>query len=267
MKKIIAFIFIVIGVNQISIAQDSYKKRYYIKKTIEYQEELYNAETEKRDTKTITLDLKSSDGKTINQKVSGLAESKKGLLSNVKFGEKENSNKLYVNPWLIKSDSGDYVDQDKVYYYKLKNRQSVKINFKQWSFNALTVPLKMRFGKDNTEFSTGANLGALIGHTWGTTNFVHRKEVGNKQYDTKNTFGLFLGADKLEFSFKDNTDTEIKIKTAVLSTGIGYLFSYEKFTFGATGGLDFGLGENSSEWDFQGRPWLGLSLGYSLFTF
>lgn len=266
MKKNVICILLVFGINQVSIAQDSYKKRYYIKNTIEYQEEFYNQETEKRDTKTITLNLKSSDG-TIDQKVLDLAKSDKGLLSNVKFGEKENSNKLYVNPWLIKSGSGDYVDQDKVYYYELKNRQSVKINFKQWSFNALTVPLKMRFGKEKTEFSTGANLGALIGHTWGTTNFVHRKEVGNKQYDTKCTFGLFLGADKLEFSFEDNNAEEVKVKTAVLSTGLGYLFSYEKFTFGATGGFDFSLGENSSEWDFQGRLWLGISLGYSLFTF
>ena len=125
----------------------------------------------------------------------------------------------------------------------------------------------MRFGKEKTEFSIGANLGALIGHTWGTTNFVHRKEVGNKQYDTKCTFGLFLGADKLEFSFENNNAEEVNVKTAVLSTGLGYLFSYEKFTFGATGGFDFSLGENSSEWDFQGRPWLGISLGYSLFTF
>lgn len=76
MKKIIAFILMVFGVSQVSNAQNSYKKRYYIKKTIEYQEEFYNAETEKRDTNTITLDLKSSDGKIIDLKVSDLTKSK-----------------------------------------------------------------------------------------------------------------------------------------------------------------------------------------------
>jgi hypothetical protein len=264
MKKIILSLLI-IGCYQITNAQDSYKKRYYVKDKIQYKEKYYNDKSEKTETKPATLDLESEDG-NINAKVLKIAKSDEGLLSNVAFGEKENSNKLYINPWLVSSKNG-YIDRDKVYFYELKNRQSVKIDFKQWSFNALTVPLKMRFGKEKTEFSTGANLGALIGHTWGKTNFVHRAKIGNKQYDTKHTFGGFLGADKLEFSFNDINDSEVKIKTAVLSTGLGYLFSYQNFTFGAITGLDFSLGENSSEWDFQGRPWLGISLGYSLFTF
>lgn len=267
MKKITIIILILLGFYQTSNAQDSYKKRYYIKDSIQYKEQFYNEKKGKRDTKTISLKLKKADGKAINQKILKYANSKRGLLSNVKFGEKKNSNKLYVNPWLLKFENNEYVDRDTVYYFELKNRQSVKIDFKQWSLNALTVPLKMRFGKNKTEFTTGANLGALIGYTWGTTNFVHRKQIGNKQYDTKCTFGFFLGTDKLEFEFEDNSNNTTKVKTAVLSTGLGYLFSYEKFTFGAVGGLDFSLGENSSEWDFQGRPWLGISLGYSLFTF
>lgn len=266
MKKILVTIVILVGFCQTSYAQDSYKKRYYIKNNVKYQEEFYNEKTKKLDTITVLLELKRTDKKKLDQKVIDLLKSDEGLLANVKFGEDGESSKLFINPWLIKSGTS-YIDRDIEYYYELKNRQSVKIDFKQWSLNALSVPLKMRFGKNRTEFSTGANLGALIGHTSGTTNFVHRKKVDNKQYDTKRTFGLFLGADKLEFSFKDDSDTEIKVKTAVLSTGIGYLFSYEKFTFGATGGFDFSLGENSSEWDFQGSPWLGVSLGYSLFTF
>ena len=264
MKKIILCL-IVIGCYQISNAQDSYKKRYYVKDKVSYKEKYYDKKTDKTESKTSTLNLSSEDGK-VDAKILKIAKSENGLLSNVLFGEEENSNKLYINPWLVNSKNG-YIERDKVYFYELKNRQSVKIDFKQWSFNALTVPLKIRFGKEKTEFSTGANLGALIGHTWGKTNFVHRSEIGNKQYDTKHTFGGFLGADKLEFSFQDANSSEVKVKTAVLSTGLGYLFSYENFTFGAIGGLDFSLGENSSEWNFQGRPWLGISLGYSLFTF
>ena len=267
MKKIIITTVILIGFCKTSMAQDSYKKRYFIKNSIKYKEQFYNEAKENRDTKTVSLKLEKTDGTAINQKILNLANSNKGLLSNVKFGEKGNSNKLYVNPWLVESETADYVDRDTVYYYELKNRQSVKIDFKQWSLNALSVPLKVRIGKNKTEFTTGANLGAIIGHTWGKTNFVHRKKVGNRQFDSKCTFGLFLGADKLEFSFKDDTDSEIKVKTAALSSGLGCFFSYEKFTFGAIGGFDFSFGENSSEWDFQGRPWLGISLGYSLFSF
>ena len=187
-------------------------------------------------------------------------------MSNVAFGEKDSVNYLFINPWLVNTGSG-YIDRNSIYYYKLENRQSVKIKFKQWSFNALTIPLKVRFGKGKTEFSTGANLGALLGYTLGKTKFVHRTKIGNKQYDTKSTFGMFLGTDKLEFSYEDDNENEVKIKTAVFSSGFGYMFAYQNFSFGVLGGLDFGLGENSSKWDFQGRPWLGASIGYSLFTF
>lgn len=192
--------------------------------------------------------------------------SKGRLKSNLKFED----DKIYINPWLIKS-GGEYVYRDKVFFYELDNRRSVKIPFRQWSFNVLTIPLKIRFG-DDTEFSTGANLGGFFGYTWGKTNFVHRKKIGNKEYNTKFTSGIFVGADKIEFSFTDGVDENGEdvtktVKTAFLSLGSGILFSYEKFTIGLTGGFDFGLAEDSKKWDYQGKPWIGASLGYNLFSF
>jgi hypothetical protein len=264
MKNIVFFALVIIGFNQTIHAQDSYKKRYYVKAEIEYKEKFFDEITGKTKSKISFLDLKSKAA--IETRVLEIAKSKKGLLSNVAFGDKENDHRLLINPWLILSND-EYIARDQLYFYELGNRQSVKINFRQWSFNVLTVPLKIRFGSERTEFSSGANLGALIGHTWGTTNFLHRTKIGNKQYDTKNTIGVLIGIDKLEFSFIDDTDSELKTKTAVLAAGLGYLFSYEKFTFGVIGGVDYGLGENSSKWDFQGKYWLGITLGYSLFAF
>ncbi|PNW28929.1 hypothetical protein [Formosa algae] len=186
------------------------------------------------------------------------------IKANVKFV----NDSIYVNPWLFAVD--DY--RENIFYYKLKNRQSLKLHYRQWSLNALAVPLKLRFG-DETEISTGANLGALIGHTWGYTNFVHRTKIDNKTYDQKLTFGMFLGTEKLEFSYEipnevDGEDpTKEEVKTGFLSIGTGLLYSYEKFTMGAVFGYDIGLGKNVDEWDYNKKPWLGFTLGYSLFSF
>lgn len=294
MKYLLAVIVIFSFISK-STAQESYKKRYYVNEKVYYGSQFQKNGEEKKEFRFLKVkdslcDINKTeievDGKTttkidtIGRKVSFdklgiLGESKwytqiynptKGRLkANIKF----EGNKILVNPWLL--GETDYIDplteREKIYYFELKNRQSLKISFSQWSLNALTVPLKVRFGEDKTEFSTGANLGAFFGYTWGKTNFLHRKKIGNKQYDSKVTTGLFLGADKLEFSFEDTNMEDQTVKTAFLSVGSGVLYSYQKFTIGITGGLDFGLGENSKKWDFQGRPWLGATLGYSLFTF
>ena len=123
------------------------------------------------------------------------------------------------------------------------------------------------FMDNKTQFSTGPNLGVLIGKSWGSTTFKHLSNVGNIQNDKKQTFGFYLGVGKINFSFIDELSLENNIEAGLVSPGIGYLLAYERFNFGTTLGLDFALGDNSSKWNFQGSTWLGISLGYSLFSF
>tara|TARA_R110000744_G_C19366098_1_gene561926 strand:+ start:4044 stop:4850 length:807 start_codon:yes stop_codon:yes gene_type:complete len=202
------------------------------------------------------------------------------LKANLKFV----NDTIYVNHWPYSFEFGDRTDEedegkkdgtiseaDRIYYYVLKNRHALPIRFRQWSLNVLSAPLKIRFGEVE-EFTTGANLGAFFGPTFGKTTFVRRSKVDNKEYNSKWTTGLFLGADKLEFKygtgvFIDDKETEETIKTSFISMGTGLLFSREKFTAGLLIGVDYGLGVNSKEWDYQGSPWLGLTLGYNLFSF
>lgn len=269
-----------------SHSQDVYKKRYYIPETIKYNSQNYK-EIKQGDTilylkvKDNISDRSTDENKKVIIKprvvsfkelnvpknsswISRVVIPKKGRLkANVIFEDQY----IYINPWLTKDSLGHFIKRNNVYFFELQNRQSVKLYFRQWTLNALSVPLKIRFGEKKTEFSTGANLGVFFGYTWGKTNFVYRKKIGNKQYDSKFTTGLFLGADKLEFSFKDSNNEDQGVNTAFISIGTGALYSYQKFTLGITGGFDFGLGDNRDKWDFQGRPWIGATLGYSLFSF
>jgi len=125
----------------------------------------------------------------------------------------------------------------------------------------------MRIGKDDVEFSTDANLGAFAGYSWGKTKFTHRKKVGNAKTEIKRTFGVLLGTENLDFEFQNEEEETVEEQTALITTGLGFVYSYEKFTVGITGGYDFALGENRINWEYHARPWIGLAIGYSLFSF
>jgi len=214
---------------------------------------------------TDTLYLESDKGE-INSFIRALASTPKGLLSNVRFGEEED--KLFVNPFLVYDDqSGSFIDREQMYYYRLENRQSIKIKFNHFSFKAITVPLKVRFGQNDVEFSTDANLGVFGGYSWGISKFTRKEGIGNKETEHKNTLGILLGTEQLEFDFVDENRQTIEEKSALISTGVGFVHSYQNFTAGLTGGFDFALGENKNNWNYHARPWLGLAIGYSIFSF
>ena len=207
------FMFFIACLSKGVFAQDVYKKRYYVADKINYTTKPRKGKKIKSTLSLKVIDEKSEILKTLkytNNKEEKITETirkprivelneliteeetgcftkifnplKGRLKANLLFKD----DKVLINPWLIKDSSlkEGYKGRDKTYFFKLKNRQSLKIPFRQWSFNALSVPLKVRFGS-NIQWSTGANLGALLGYTWGKTNFVHRKEIGNKQYDSK----------------------------------------------------------------------------------
>lgn len=247
-------------------AQDSDSKVYKVKHKVFYKQnrlDIHGKAINQRD--SVYLQTESGD---IDSLIIKIASSKRGLLSNIRFGQKGETDKLFVNPYPVyDQEKKDYVDRDLVYYYQLHNRQSIKIKFNQFSIKAISVPLKVRIGSDDLDFSTDANLGVLGGYSWGKTKFTHRKKIGNTKVEMKNTFGILLGTEKLEFSFEDENQQRVDEESALISTGLGFVYSYQKFAFGLTAGFDFALGENRTKWDYHARPWLGLAIGYSIFSF
>lgn len=264
MKNLITSVLLLIVFCNPSFAQIS-TKRYFMEKSISSQQEVYDDVKGKISTELKLVVLERVDGKEIGVDMQIFLSHTKARPCFVAF-ENESSNKLIVNYLLSNNLEG--LDSNALYSLQLKNNQSVKINFKQWTVHALTVPLKVNFGVDDEKmFSTGANFGALVGHTWGKTKFTHRALIGNKQTDTKSTLGLFMGADQINFSFVDSAATTVNVETVSLSTGLGYVFSYQNFSVGAVGGMEFALGEHNAEWSFDGKPWIGFTFGYSFLSF
>ncbi|MBO73267.1 MAG: hypothetical protein CMD35_06600 [Flavobacteriales bacterium] len=263
----LTFLSIFLFLSTQTILSQNVSRTYRINRTVTFEQEFYSDSKKKDVKRSINLNLKRSDNNALDMDLLILIGRKEGVTANVKFGKNEDSNKLLVNFCLPTKllKSGD--DKNVYYYYELKNRQSVNIRFSQMSFDVLSTPLKINLADGKQRFTTGPNLGVLTGRSWGKTRFTHRSHVGNIQIDKKQTFGFYSGVSKVNFNFTNPANAQENAELVLFSPGLGYLLSYQRFNFGATLGLDFALGKNSSNWDFQGSSWIGVNLGYTLFSF
>lgn len=249
--------------------KDALKKTYPIGAKITTTEEVsINGKK-----KTITREVIIKDSfynsltktETINYKFKG---SRKRLKVNVKF----DNDKVYINPWLRKNE----IERKEIYFFKLKNRRTLRLPFREWTVNAIAIPLKYRFGRTvndslsiSEEFTASFNVNVFVGYTFGDTKFFHRKKIGNKKVDRKFTIGAFLGTSTVTLN-KNNTslsnapiqDNTIK---GLMSFGAGAVYSHNKLNFGIFWGIDFGIGSDSRKWNYNYNSWIGIGLGYSLF--
>tara|TARA_R110002126_G_scaffold57927_2_gene153235 strand:- start:3026 stop:4150 length:1125 start_codon:yes stop_codon:yes gene_type:complete len=180
-------------------------------------------------------------------------------------------------------------ESTKELFYKIPDDHTAVFHFTEYTITAITIPLKYRFQTDrgaldasdpenvteisinSEEFSTSVNLALFGGFTWGKTKFTHRKKIGNRINTKKNTIGLFLGSSAVELK---STNTNIKLAQpqgdregtfGTISFGLGYVKSWNKISIGLFSGIDKGVGRVSEAWVYDGKPWLGIGVGYDLF--
>jgi hypothetical protein len=160
-----------------------------------------------------------------------------------------------------------------LYFYNLKNGQTLRLGYTSFALNTLTIPIKYRFKgrtkvvrKDVTASVSGVLHGGI---TWGWTSFTHRQGTVNESNDWNLTLGPVLGVSVVNLN-KTNTfgnvfvDSETANK-GLVSTGLGFTFTFNKFGGGLFYGWDYAIGEFSDNWFYNKRPWLGLGVGFSLF--
>ncbi|MES2379460.1 MAG: hypothetical protein V4538_00360 [Bacteroidota bacterium] len=209
-----------------------------------------------------------------------------------KASESEKSEEWFVNSDIVievykDSKVNHYFvnkyDRNGNYSIKLKNRQYLSYKKKGFEFGAITIPFKYRFEdtktvngqevKANSEFIADANLGLFAGYKF--SRYRVRYE-GGKLKDLSNlgcTLGGFLNVssasiDSLSTTFSDNPlKTDEKLSIGLISPGLGAMFTVYNVQIGGFVGWDFGFGQNGKKWNFNGRPWVGFGLGYSLSSF
>lgn len=177
--------------------------------------------------------------------------------------------KLIVNPFLSHCNN-----KDTVYFYKLENRNPLRLKTRSWSVNGITIPFKYRFkGKNGLkeDFSTGINGNLFIGYSIGSTNYLYQKEVGTRENTWKVTSGILLGASSVKLN-KTNTDLsdspildDSEFTKGLGSIGIGVTYSYNSINLGAFFGFDYAIGQDAEIWNHNKKPWLGIGVGYKIF--
>lgn len=203
-----------------------------------------------------------------------------------KASVKLTGDKLYINYLLdgsnqqqmsiTDSSSTKSIDRNESYFFKLKNRQTIRLKHNGWVISGLTIPLKYRFsterrGKEiSDDFSASINLNAMISYSLlGQSKFTYLKNLDNSIRDLSWTLGGFVGVSTLTLNSSNTTsagEDQIpsgeQLNKGLFSFGAGSSFNYNSFTIGFYYGYDFGLGQNTgSLWDYEGTPFIGLALG------
>jgi len=122
--------------------KDSIKSIFKIGSVLSYQieKEVSGKKVKVNETITIDNDFQKKQSIKKNQKVKSSTLTK----GYVKFDK----DKIIVNPNL-QLDKEDKYKTRETYYYKLKNRQTIKLKFNEWTASTLAIPIKYRFKNDD----------------------------------------------------------------------------------------------------------------------
>lgn len=142
------------------------------------------------------------------------------------------------------------------------------VPFKAFTWTISTTPLRYRFKSDGTRatFATGLSLSGAYGYTWGKTTFTSRL-VRHRS----NTVAPFVGIGTAELKASTVKDSDtwtregVEDRTnAAISYGLSYTRAVNNFGIVFSLGFDRAIGSRSSQWSFQGDPWVGLGVATNL---
>lgn len=160
----------------------------------------------------------------------------------------------YIGYWSnylqFRMSLGDLNDKTVEYYGSSNN----------FTYGVMTLPIKVRFGNGKEryfDFEENLNLGFTFGY---------QRQIHSRVKQSFNILGG-VGISRVTFNEDDRPDpTSTEETAAALMLSIGSLYQYETFQVGVFFGTDLIPGSTGNKWDFQGKPWLGIAIGVSLFT-
>jgi len=142
-----------------------------------------------------------------------------------------------------------------------------KIPFRAWNWGISIIPYRMRFPQDSTPLTSDSKveLSFMYGYTTGFAKINH--ESITHFYFTASAFAG-LSTAKLE------KETVIDVKmlksnqsNVAISYGGNLMFGRNNFGISLFLGFEVALGQNSSLWIYQNRPWLGIGVSTNLGLF
>jgi len=131
----------------------------------------------------------------------------------------------------------------------------------EFNWGVMSLPIKVRFGNQGDkyfDFDEKLNLGFVFGL---------RNQIPSKIEQSVNyLLGVGITSVKTDsLSLRSGKNPSNPTGTA-LSVNGGILYQYESFQVGLFLGMDFIPGTVGRDWKNQGKPWLGIAVGVSLFS-
>lgn len=216
----------------------------------------------------------------------------------------KDGNRILVSPYLVKDSARDttedyvYINingdeklyddsnvfplQDSLFHFNLKDRQTIKVKFSQWTLTAITLPVQYRSVKPNwpdgartkfdsfpSKWSGTLSIGLAAGYTIGATRF--KRIIGNNQTRNRSlTIGPSLSISDQKFKGLGNADDNgkpipVDRTTISITPGIALLLGIDRFNIAISGGYSW-VPQYSDDWAHQGQFHLGIGAGISLFS-
>lgn len=189
--------------------------------------------------------------------------------------EKDSTN-IYHDPRTkIKQDSVYKFDSEQVYIGVWANYKEFAITpedfntscipyfgtSSEFTWGVMTLPIKLRFGgADNRSFNyeEKLNLGFVAG--------VRQQLRGRIQHSMNYVGGFGATTVRTDSLSQKSGIAPSGTTSGAFSFNVGVLYAHENFQVGIFAGSDFIPGALGKDWKYQGKPWLGLALGISLFS-
>ena len=138
-------------------------------------------------------------------------------------------------------------------------------------FQALTIPLKVRFGEGSTPYVAEASINFGVAFGWKFThheyeNFYHRKTglfVSSENNHYSITPGVFVGPAVVELTAQ-NSNVPDDRNVLSFSYGAMLVFGINRLNIGLALGFDNAVANNDKDWIYQGKPWMGFTITFDL---
>lgn len=183
--------------------------------------------------------------------------------------------RLIINFWNRGTISDSLKNFLSTNQFSISIEENDNLSFYADSFQlgAMTLPLKVYLSKRDNDVAGGmaegnTNIGIYAGYKFGWKKYVklkHEKEY--RIYNMAFSSNLIIGLGKVTIDDKNSVGhlQTWKVDVPTFNLGLAIGLHYKDFSLLVAYGTDFLMSGKGENWNYKGKPWLGIGVGYKIF--